>query len=106
MLTEDVMIESIKMQRDDPEMKNSISDVTHSLFTAVDINNDGHLDFEEFSRIYDDIGMGDSGFTKAAFDKIDSNHDGKLSFEEYLKAVLDYLCSDDENTTAVFGLLF
>ena len=106
MLTEGVLISSMKMQRDDPQMKKCISDAMSSLFTAMDVNNDGHLDFEEFRRAIDDVGVVDSSFARAAFDEIDVNHDGKLSFEEYIKAVIDYMCSDDENTTAALGLLF
>jgi len=103
-LTEDVLIESIKMQRDDPEVKKCISDAMFSLFTAMDVNHDGHLDFEEYRRNYGDVGVADTDFTRAAFDEIDVNHDGRLSFEEYAKAAVNYLCSDDGNT-AMFGPL-
>lgn len=104
-LTEDVVIQSVKMQRDDPEMKKSMSDVLISIFTAMDANHDGHLDFEEFHRAFDHSGMVDIDFIRGVFDDIDVNHDGTLSIEEYVKAVIDYMCSDDEATTAVFGPL-
>ena len=104
-LTEDMLIESMKMQRDDPEMRKSISDAMLSFFTAIDVNNDGHLDFEEFRNVFDGFGMVDSSFARAAFDEIDVNHDGRLSIEEYMNAVIDYMCTDNEKSTSVFGPL-
>jgi len=95
----------MKMQRDDPAMRKSLNDAVLSIFTAMCVNNDGYLDFEEYRRVFDDCGIIETDFTRAAFDAIDINHDGRLSFEEFIKAFTDYMFSDDENTTAMFGLL-
>ena len=100
------MIESMKTQRGDPAMKTAIRDILLSLFDAIDLNNDSYLNFGEFRRAFESVGIVESGFARAAFDQIDVNHDKKLSLDEYIKAFTDYLCSDDENNTAMFGLLF
>ena len=52
MLTEDVLIESMKIQGDDPEVRKCIhvGDAMLSIFTAIGVNNDGHLDFEEYRK--------------------------------------------------------
>lgn len=76
------------------------------MFGPMDLNHDGYLDADEYRRSFENAGAVESEFTRAAFDAIDTDHDGKLSFEEFEKALIDYMCSDDENSTAVFGLMF
>lgn len=92
------------MQRDDPEFKKNISDLVFSLVTPFDANEDGFLSYEEFHRIFENSGF-NADFIKAAFAEIDANHDEKISFEEFANNTISYICSDDENTTALFGLL-
>src|SRR5688572_1870726 len=106
MLTEDLLIESVKIQREYPAFRQNISDMLISVFTHLDVNNDGFLSYEEHCRFFDDLGFTDTDFTKAAFDAIDANHDGKISFEEFVDDGNDYMCSDDESSCAFFGLLF
>lgn len=96
---------SVEMQKDDPAFKKGLSDALLVLFTGMDLNEDGYFSYDEYRRIYDNLGFVDTDFTKAAFATIDTNHDGKVSFEEYLAAAFDYMCSDNEDTTAMFGLL-
>ena len=71
----------------------------------MDVNHDGYLDAEEFRRLYEDAGIVESDFTKAGFDAMDTDHDGKLSFNEFDKALTDYMGSDDDSSTAAYGLL-
>jgi len=103
-VTEDSLVESLKKQRDDPGFKKCLTDILASFFLPLDVNHDGYVDASEYSRLYDNAGV-NSDFPKEAFDAMDVNHDGKLSFEEITNAFIHYMCSDDESSTAVFGLL-
>ena len=66
-------------------------------FKAMDYNNNGEVDREEFKRYFVEkykIWGEESDNLVGNFDDYDEDHDGKLSYEEYLKygkmAVLDY----------------
>lgn len=104
-LTEDLFIESVRKLRDDPKFRKTKYDLMFSLFTAMDTNEDGFLSYQEFRRVYESCGFTDVEFTKAGFEAIDIDHDGKLSFEEFANAAVAYLCSEEESSTALFGLL-
>jgi len=104
-LTEDLLVESLKTQKDDPRFKKCLSDLLYSLLSPLDVNQDGYLNAKEYRTAFENVGIVESDFTKAAFEAIDTNHDGKLSFEEFENALIAYMCSDDETSTAVFGLL-
>ena len=43
-LTEAVLIESLKKQRNDPKLKASMEDVCRGFFDAMDTNEDGYVD--------------------------------------------------------------
>jgi len=105
LLTEDLFLESMKLLKDDPAFKKAIGDATHNFLTTMHENQDGYLDFAKFRRVFESGGMIDSDFTKEAFNALDGDQDGKLSFEEFTHAITDYVCSDKEGTTAMFGLL-
>jgi len=104
-LTEDVMVQSIRDLKDDSKFKKCLTDLLLSLLEPLDVNQDGYLDADEYRRAFENVGIVESDFTKAGFEALDTNHDGKLSFEEFVNALINYSCSDEENTTAVFGLV-
>ena len=53
-------------------------------FHVLDINEDGFIDFEEWTAHYQ-IGGIDTAHARASFDAIDTNHDQKISEEEFVK---------------------
>jgi len=97
-LTEAVMIESLKKQKNDPKVKAIMEDVCRDMFDVMDTNEDGYIQREEFRRAFDNIGIPDSCFAEQAFNAIDTNHDGKLSFDEVTHAFLEFLLSEDEDS--------
>ena len=105
-MTEDKFVELFKANKDDPGLKKYVTEMVYSFLGPMDVNHNGYLDPEEYSRPFEGAGLDAANFTKAAFDAIDTNHDGKLSFAEFDKAIFDYFCSDAESSTAAFGLLF
>ena len=105
-MTEESLIEALKKQRDDPGFRKCLTDMLFSFIGPMDVNHDGYLDADEYSRPFENAGLVASDFTKAGFDAIDTDHDEKLSFEEFNKALIGYMCSDDDSSTAVFGLMF
>lgn len=60
--------------------------------------------FALIKEISKTAGISESHFTPSAFDALKPDHDGERSFEEFEKAFVDYMCSDAEDSTAVFGL--
>ena len=97
-LTESVLIESLKQLKDDPECKKNLSDLIRNLFDMMDVNEDGFLQSDEYRRGFENLGVAESEFTKPAFEAIDVNHDGVISPDEIIAAYLDFLFSEDENS--------
>jgi len=67
-MTEDVLVESLRPQRDDPRFKKSLRDVAFAMLGAMDVNDDGYLDAEEYRKVFENVGIVESDFTKAAFE--------------------------------------
>jgi len=103
-LTEDLLVESLRPQRDSPGFKKALRDLAFAALKPMDVNLDGYLDAEEYRKVFENVGIVESDFTKAAFEAIDTNHDGKCSFEEFANALIEYMCSNVDNSAAMFGL--
>ena len=97
-LTESVLIESLKQLKDDPEFKQNVRDMILSLFHMMDVNKDGYLQSDEYRSVFENVGIAGSEFTKAAFEAIDTNHDGVISPDEFIDACLDFMFSEDKNS--------
>src|SRR6218665_234381 len=97
-LTEVVLIESLKKQKNDPRLKASMEGVCRGFFDAMDTNEDGYIQRAEFRRLFDNTGSPDPCVADEAFNAIDTNHDGKLSFDEVTHAFLEFLLSEDEDS--------
>lgn len=105
LLTEDLLIESMKMQRINPAFGKIVVDFLLIALTPMKVDQKGFFSYDEYRRLFENVGFIDTVFTLDAFVKIDTNHDGKVSIAEFIVGAYDYMCSDDENSTAAFGLL-
>lgn len=99
------MIETMKMYKDCVELKKIGNDFLNCFITRMKVDQEGYFSYPEYRRIFESEGLIDVDFTKVGFDLIDSDHDGRVSTADILDAFMDYLCSDDVASTAVFGLL-
>ena len=98
MLTESVLIESLKQLKDDPELKQNIRDAQLSLFFMMDVNKKGYLQSDDVRRGFGNIGVADPEFTKRAFEAMDVDHKGLISPDQFIDAYLDFIFSEDENS--------
>jgi len=105
-MTGDVLIESLKMQRNDPEFKEAMGEIYNSFLTPENVEQEGYISYPEYLRKFQSLGFRDVVFTSAGFASIDSDHDGKISFAQVIDAIIDYMTSDKPGSTAMFGLLF
>merc|ERR1719499_984264 len=57
----------------------------HAVFSALDLNRDGHISVHELKHVLSDSGTGNAGLVPMieAFKDYDGNKDGKISFEEF-----------------------
>jgi len=54
-------------------------------FVQIDLNHDGHLDFEEIKAVFGKLGQSiEVSELKMLFEEADSNHNGTLEFNEFL----------------------
>jgi len=97
-LTESVLIESLKQLKDDPELKKNLGVMILNLFYMMDLNKDGYLQSEEHRRGFENVGVAESEFTKPSFEAIDVDHDEVISPDEFVAAFLDFMFSEDENS--------
>lgn len=97
-LTESVLIESLAMEKDDPEFKKAIEEMVRSVYNMMDVSKEGHATYDEYRRAFKHYGVREVDFTKQAFEALDLNKDGFVSIDEFVIALMDYLFSDDENS--------
>ena len=97
-LTESVLIASLKQLKYDPELKKHLGVMILNLFYMMDVNKDGYLQSEEHRRGFENVGVAESEFTKPSFEAIDVDHDGVIIPDEFVAAFLDFMFSEDENS--------
>jgi len=97
-LTEAVLVYCFKKQWNDPKLKASVEDIWRGFLDAMDTNEEGYIQREEFRRFFDDIGLPNTSFAEQAFNRIDSNHDGKLSVTVLTHAYVEFMFSEDEDS--------
>jgi len=97
-LTEAVLIDSLKKQRNDPKLKAILRTSLRCLCEAMNTNEDGYLQREEFRRLFDNSGWPDASYREQVFEAIDTDHDGKMSFEEFIHAFVEFLVTEDEDS--------
>lgn len=107
LLTSSILLESIKQQRNDPEFRETYLGACHYAFRAWNVNGDGFLQEDEYTRAFAQMGFHDTNIARRIFESADVNKDGKLSWEEFGNALFKNLTSEDENNpfTLVWGPL-
>ena len=98
-LTESVLIESLKQLKNDPELKKNLMDMILILFYMMDANKGGYLQSDELRRGFEDVGIVESEFTIPTFEAMDIDHDGLIGSDECVAAFLDFMFSEDENSS-------
>ncbi|MGH3772715.1 MAG: EF-hand domain-containing protein [Pseudonocardiaceae bacterium] len=70
--------------------------IADAFMRIVDTTGDGSLDFDEYVRMYDGLGI-DPTHSCDAFRRLDRDGNGKISHEEFRAAITEFYLSDDEN---------
>ncbi len=103
LLTPSILVATLETQRNDPKFKEAWVKACHDFFGVLDVNGDGYLSEDEYSRSFELTGVQDASFVRHAFEYMDVNKDGKLSILEYTAGLLAYFTTEDEHL--LFGPL-
>lgn len=86
----------MKLKGDKAGLKACIEGPLPLFFHAVDTNNDGQIEGDEYKRFFDVIGL-DPKMAESSFKAIDANNDGMLSLEEFRTAGTDFFLDDNQD---------
>lgn len=89
----DVMKSSVTAPENFEEAVLAIAD---AFMRIVDTSGDGSLNFDEYVRMYDGLGV-DPVHSTDAFKRLDRDGDAAISYEEFRTAIVEFYLSDDEN---------
>ena len=89
----DVMKSSVTAPENFEEAVLKIAD---AFMRIVDTNGDGSLNFDEYVRMYDGLGI-DPAHSSEAFKRLDRDGNNAISYEEFRAAIVEFYLSDDEN---------
>ena len=71
-------------------------------FVAVDSNQDGNIEIEEYEIFFNTLGM-DKTLASAAFKDIDENNDGVINEEEFVEAGIKFFtCQNEDGRAQMF----
>ena len=70
--------------------------IADAFMRIVDTNEDGSLNFDEYVRMYDGLGI-DPAHSSEAFKRLDRDGNNAISYEEFRAAIVEFYLSDDEN---------
>lgn len=96
-LTQPLFIEAMKKQVNNPELRGTLAGPLPLFFHAVDANNDGMIQSEEFALFFQILGL-DPKMAPDSFKAIDTNSDGQLSLEEFVAAGTEFFLGEDESS--------
>jgi Ca2+-binding EF-hand superfamily protein len=97
-LTEAMLIASLKKQLSDPKLKVTLQESCRNFFDLANIVEDGYLQFQEYRKAFDNMGLSDTSFAEQSFNVIDTDQDGKLTRDEFTHACMECLLSEDEDS--------
>jgi len=93
-IKKDAFVAAMKAQVNDESKRETLKGPLPLFFAAVDANNDGFIDKDEFGIFFDIIGL-NRDMAPASFEAIDTNGDGLLSADEFVEAGTDFFTSED-----------
>jgi Ca2+-binding EF-hand superfamily protein len=100
-LTLDVFIAALQKQNKD-DLKKTVAGPLPLFFAAVDGNNDGLIQIDEFELFFAIIGL-DAKLADTSFKAIDSNNDGQISKDEFIDAGTEFFVGEDaKSPSALF----
>lgn len=94
-LDEKAFVKTMKDLVKDKKNKKTLEGPLPLFFNAVDANQDGFIQQDEFEMFFDLLGL-DQKMAGESFRAIDTNNDGLLSKEEFMDAGVDFFVTDDE----------
>jgi len=94
-LNQDQFISTLKKQVADPSLRQTLAGPLPLFFHAVDANQDGQIQAEEYALFFKILGL-DPKLAEVSFKAIDTNHDGNLSLDEFVTAGVDFFTSENE----------
>jgi Ca2+-binding EF-hand superfamily protein len=89
----DVMQSSVTAPENFEEAVLTIAD---AFMRIVDTDRNGSLNFDEYVRMYEGLGI-DSSHSSDAFKRLDRDGDNAINYQEFRTAIVEFYLSDDEN---------
>jgi len=97
-LTSDVVAECLA-KADAQQLTELMGQVGSTLFDAIDTDKDDFIGPEEFAVFHKIMGL-DPDKAADAFNALDTIKDGKLSREEFVAAAVDFVTSNDQESSS------
>ena len=96
-LEREEFIDVMKCSVTAPEnFEEAVITIADAFMRIVDTNGDGSLNFGEYVRMYDGLGI-DSAHSSDAFKRLDRDGNNAISYQEFREAIVEFYLSDDEN---------
>jgi Ca2+-binding EF-hand superfamily protein len=76
--------------------EDTVIKIADAFMRIVDTSGDGSLNFDEYVRMYEGLGI-DPAHSSDAFRRLDRDGDNVISHEEFRTAIVEFYLSDDEN---------
>jgi Ca2+-binding EF-hand superfamily protein len=96
-LEREEFIEVMKSSVTAPEnFEDAVITIADAFMRIVDTSGDGSLNFDEYVRMYEGLGI-DPAHSSDAFRRLDRDGDNAISYEEFRAAIVEFYLSDDEN---------
>jgi len=90
-------LEVMKSSVTAPEnFEEAVLTIADAFMRIVDTNGDGSLNFDEYVRMYDGLGL-DPAHSSDAFKRLDRDGNNAISYQEFRTAIVEFYLSDNEN---------
>jgi len=98
-LTQSEFVKVMKSNVTSPEnFESAVLAIADALMSALDTNQDGVLESQEYVQMYSALGIPPE-HSSDAFRRLDRDNDGTISHEEFRTAICEFYLSDDEDAS-------